>query len=85
MAVPSTVPYNMVPVASTVRYGVPYYGTRKPYIYGYGGQPYPGAPSSSEIFVTHLRNYNPASPLVLTLVSVKTTSRNASRDVLGWG
>ena len=39
MAVPSTVPYEMVPLASTVQYEVPYYGTRKPYIYGYGRQP----------------------------------------------
>ena len=39
MAVPSTVPYKMVPLASTVRYGVPYYGTHKPYMYGYGQQP----------------------------------------------
>jgi hypothetical protein len=29
-----------VPLAPTVRSGVPYYGTRKPYAYGYGRQPY---------------------------------------------
>jgi hypothetical protein len=42
LTVPPTVSYKGAHLMSTVRYGVPYYGTRKPYMHGYGRQPYSG-------------------------------------------